>query len=148
MKHWDDSSWIGDESMTVLTGRREKISKHGRAGLCCFPWKVICAVVFVIFVLSSCETIPAPPPLQESGELTKVVIGYYYSGTRAEFDHTEIQYRYLSHIAHAFAWPDASGNLFIPEQIFDNDYQVSVSPLAWSHAMFVIANHKLGYLQE
>ncbi|MCL5093743.1 MAG: glycoside hydrolase family 15 protein [Patescibacteria group bacterium] len=27
---------------------------------------------------------------------------------------------------------------FIPEQIFDNDIQVSVSPLAWSHAMFII----------
>gem|GEM_PF-1330418 len=35
---------------------------------------------------------------------------------------------------------------FIPEQIFDNEIQVSVSPLLWSHAMFVIASGVLGYL--
>jgi len=35
---------------------------------------------------------------------------------------------------------------FIPEQIFDNDIQKSVSPLCWSHSMFVIASKELGYL--
>ncbi|KQC16062.1 MAG: glycoside hydrolase family 15 protein [Methanothrix sp.] len=35
---------------------------------------------------------------------------------------------------------------YIPEQIFDNDLQVSVSPLLWSHANFVIASRFLGYL--
>jgi len=35
---------------------------------------------------------------------------------------------------------------FIPEQIFENDIQVSVSPLLWSHAMFIIASDKLNYL--
>lgn len=34
----------------------------------------------------------------------------------------------------------------IPEQIFGNDIQESVSPLAWSHAMFVIASRELGYI--
>ena len=33
----------------------------------------------------------------------------------------------------------------IPEQIFDNGIQISVSPLLWSHAMFVIASSFLGY---
>ncbi|MHA1859740.1 MAG: glycoside hydrolase family 15 protein [Candidatus Asgardarchaeia archaeon] len=28
---------------------------------------------------------------------------------------------------------------YIPEQIFENEIQVSVSPLAWSHAMFLVA---------
>ena len=32
---------------------------------------------------------------------------------------------------------------YIPEQIFDNDIQVSVSPLAWSHVMFLIAGRFL-----
>ena len=32
---------------------------------------------------------------------------------------------------------------FIPEQIFDNTFQVSVSPLCWSHSMFVIATREL-----
>jgi GH15 family glucan-1,4-alpha-glucosidase len=31
-------------------------------------------------------------------------------------------------------------NEYIPEQVFDNDFQVSVKPLAWSHAMYVIAD--------
>lgn len=34
---------------------------------------------------------------------------------------------------------------FIPEQIFDNKIQKSVSPLCWSHAMFIIASRELGY---
>lgn len=37
---------------------------------------------------------------------------------------------------------------FIPEQIFNNNIQVSVSPLAWSHAMFVIATQKLGLISS
>ncbi|MFX1466050.1 MAG: glycoside hydrolase family 15 protein [Promethearchaeota archaeon] len=32
---------------------------------------------------------------------------------------------------------------YIPEQLFDNSFQVSVSPLAWSHAMFLLASHFL-----
>jgi len=34
-------------------------------------------------------------------------------------------------------------NKFIPEQIFENDIQISVSPLCWSHSMFVIASKEL-----
>ena len=41
---------------------------------------------------------------------------------------------------------DVKNKQFIPEQIFDNDIQVGVSPLCWSHAMFVIASKKLGYI--
>ena len=32
----------------------------------------------------------------------------------------------------------------IPEQIFENDIQVSVSPLLWSHTMFALASQQLG----
>jgi GH15 family glucan-1,4-alpha-glucosidase len=34
---------------------------------------------------------------------------------------------------------------YIPEQIFGNEAQVSIEPLAWSHTMFVIAADRLGY---
>ena len=34
---------------------------------------------------------------------------------------------------------------FIPEQIFE-DFRVGIYPLAWSHAMFIIASHYLNYL--
>ena len=37
-------------------------------------------------------------------------------------------------------------NNYIPEQIFDNDIQKSPSPLAWSHAMFVISSKYLGLI--
>ncbi len=36
-------------------------------------------------------------------------------------------------------------NGFIPEQIFDNDIQVSVSPLLWAHVMFIIASKELNF---
>ncbi len=39
---------------------------------------------------------------------------------------------------------DLDGKTHIPEQIFKNKAQVSVSPLCWSHSMFVIASRKLG----
>lgn len=35
----------------------------------------------------------------------------------------------------------------IPEQVFDNDIQKSVSPLCWSHSMFVMASKELGLLK-
>ena len=36
-------------------------------------------------------------------------------------------------------------NKYLPEQVFNNKIQSSVSPLCWSHSMFVIASKKLGY---
>ncbi|NBC83035.1 MAG: hypothetical protein GVY19_06595 [Bacteroidetes bacterium] len=40
---------------------------------------------------------------------------------------------------------DLKENL-IPEQIFNNDIQVSVKPLAWSHSMFLLATKELGLM--
>lgn len=37
-------------------------------------------------------------------------------------------------------------NNTIPEQIFENTIQVSVSPLLWSHVMFILASAELNYL--
>lgn len=34
---------------------------------------------------------------------------------------------------------------YIPEQIFDNNIQKSVSPLCWSHSMFILASKELGF---
>jgi GH15 family glucan-1,4-alpha-glucosidase len=45
-----------------------------------------------------------------------------------------------------YEWVLEKVGRFIPEQIFDNNLQVSVSPLCWSHAMFIIASRELGYL--
>jgi GH15 family glucan-1,4-alpha-glucosidase len=35
---------------------------------------------------------------------------------------------------------------FLPEQIFENDIQLSVSPLLWSHSMFIIASKELNFI--
>ncbi|MDY6934268.1 MAG: hypothetical protein SVZ03_08610 [Spirochaetota bacterium] len=37
-------------------------------------------------------------------------------------------------------------NEFIPEQIFDNDIQQSISPLCWSHSMFILASRELDFI--
>ena len=37
-------------------------------------------------------------------------------------------------------------NNYIPEQIFENEIQVYVSPLLWSHVMFIIASKELNYI--
>ena len=42
-----------------------------------------------------------------------------------------------------YTWVLDRVNGFIPEQIFENKIQVSVSPLCWSHSMFVIASKEL-----
>ena len=37
---------------------------------------------------------------------------------------------------------------YIPEQIFEDDIRHGVYPLAWSHAMFILASDRLGYLNN
>jgi GH15 family glucan-1,4-alpha-glucosidase len=44
-----------------------------------------------------------------------------------------------------YRWVLDRTDKFIPEQIFENNIQISVSPLCWSHAMFIIASRELGY---
>jgi chitinase len=60
-------------------------------------------------------TLPGEAPQTTEPRPAKTVIGYYPSWKRAEFDHTRIGYSFLTHIAHAFVWPDASGNLVVPK---------------------------------
>ncbi len=45
-----------------------------------------------------------------------------------------------------YNWVIRNVDIFIPEQIFSNDIQVSVRPLCWSHSMFIIASKELGYI--
>lgn len=72
------------------------------------------SLLFIAAVLlgASCQVsqVPAGPTRPN-----KVVMGYYRTSNRAKLDHTQITYEYLTHIAHAFAWPDASGNLVVPD---------------------------------
>ena len=65
----------------------------------------------VLLFAAGCQVSQVPP---EPTRPNKIVMGYYRTSNRAVLDHTQIAYEYLTHIAHAFAWPDASGNLVIP----------------------------------
>ena len=47
----------------------------------------------------------------------KVIMGYYPSWDKAAYGHTVIPFENLTHIAHAFAWPDAAGNLVVPADL-------------------------------
>ena len=46
-----------------------------------------------------------------------------------------------------YNWPLERAQEFLPEQIFENKLQVSVKPLCWSHAMFIIASKELGFIR-
>jgi GH18 family chitinase len=49
----------------------------------------------------------------------KVVIGYYPSWKRAEFDPAKIRWENLTHISHAFTKSDAEGNLAVqPDYVY------------------------------
>jgi chitinase len=69
------------------------------------------SLVLALLAASACEVsqVPSVP-----SRPTKTVIGYYRTSNRSVLDHTGIEYQYLTHIAHAFAWPDAAGNLVVP----------------------------------
>lgn len=77
-------------------------------------WILAARAASLACALASCVIMPVPPEPPEPSTPDKVVMGYYASWTRAELDHTEVAYEYLTHIAHAFAWPDPSGNLVVP----------------------------------
>lgn len=75
------------------------------------PLLAAVTVAMALLAAPACEVSHVPtPPARPS----KVVMGYYASWKQAEFDHTKIPYGFLTHIAHAFAWPDPSGNLVVP----------------------------------
>jgi chitinase len=69
------------------------------------------AFAAALLVSTACQVSQVP---EEPSRPTKVVMGYFQSWSKAQFDHTQVAYRYLTHIANAFAWPDPSGNLVVP----------------------------------
>lgn len=87
---------------------------RGRA----FPHPALAGAVLAAALLgtASCEIAHLPP---SPSKPNRIVMGYYASWKAAGFDRTKIAYRYLTHIAHAFAWPDSAGNLVVPPGFLD-----------------------------
>ena len=83
------------------------------------------AVLALLAASAACAFLPVPPRAGE-GDVpgadaaaspsapAKVVLGYYAYWTRPRFDQAMIDFGGLTHLAHAFAWPDAAGNLVLP----------------------------------
>jgi chitinase len=71
------------------------------------------ALALAAFLVASiaCEVAQVPVgPVKPN----KVVLGYYRTVNKAAYPASAIDFAYLTHIAHAFAWPDSSGNLVVP----------------------------------
>lgn len=98
--------------------------------------------VFAVFIFVYCLC-AVKQPQQTEESLSKVVMGYYASWERENFDHTKIDYKHLTHLAHAFTMPDSEGNLIIhedypyPELIASahrNDIKVIMSVGGWGRS--------------
>lgn len=66
----------------------------------------------VLSISAACEVKSTITP--ETMRPEKVVIGYYPAWVKDVFTHLDVNYQYLTHIAHAFAWPEADGDLYLP----------------------------------
>jgi chitinase len=75
------------------------------------------ALLALAAVFAACS-VSAPPDTSPTRP-NKVIMGYYPSWEKGTYGHAEIPFEYLTHIAHAFAWPDASGNLVVPADLLD-----------------------------
>jgi chitinase len=45
------------------------------------------------------------------------IVGYYMSWTRTTYSHLKVDYKNVTHLVHAFIWPNADGSLEIPKTI-------------------------------
>lgn len=70
------------------------------------------ALPVLALALAACSA--SVPPDTSPSRPNKVVMGYYPSWVKGTYGHAQIPFGYLTHIVHAFAWPDASGNLVAP----------------------------------
>lgn len=57
-------------------------------------------LMLLFFCFWTCKTVPAPK-----------VVGYYTAWQRAAFPAEKVAFKHLTHIAHAFIWPNADGSL-------------------------------------
>jgi GH15 family glucan-1,4-alpha-glucosidase len=68
------------------------------------------------------------------------LLNFWMSVALFKLDHKEKALKYFYKVL------DDLESSFIPEQIFNNEYQKAVSPLCWSHAMFLLAADELGVI--
>lgn len=103
---------------------------------------IIPAVILLAFIFILGAGPAAPAQAAPASGLSKVVIGYYPSGARADFGHLKIDYSAVTHIGHAFTWPDSEGNLVIPDDYLypelvltahDNQVKMIMSVGGWGN---------------
>jgi len=73
----------------------------------------------------------------------KIVVGYYPSWIKSTLPASKIQFYNLTHINHAFAWPDADGHIkkssdliypVLNQLAHENDVKIIISLGGWGHA--------------
>jgi len=67
------------------------------------------------------------------------LLNFWASICLSKNDYKEEAFKYYN-------WVIDSVENYIPEQIFQNNFQKSISPLAWSHSMFIIASSELNLI--
>lgn len=77
--------------------------------------RMIFAGLLLLFGAGAGRAADIPPGQVSAAAGEGFVAGYFASWKRDVVDHTMIAYVHLTHIAHAFAWPDGEGNLVLPE---------------------------------
>jgi len=75
-------------------------------------WINLGSLLIAILTVWGCSEIQQYPAETAT---PKIRMGYYASWKKTEFDHTKVQYKYLTHLAHAFTKPDSEGNLIIDD---------------------------------
>lgn len=90
-------------------------------------------ILFAFFVLSITGLF-SQFGLKENTEERKLVVGYYPFYNKIFYSHTDIKYKNLTHICHAFIKPDSSGNLivddnFIYPELIDEAHKSKVKVL-------------------
>lgn len=89
------------------------------------------ALILVLIILTSVSVMADP-----------IIVGYYQSWSRKEYSHEDVPYKNLTHIAHAFIWPDENGALVIPDEYIQpelvesarqNGVKIVVSLGGWGH---------------
>jgi len=87
------------------------------------------AIAAAFFISTACsqavsqqigrEFVPKDKAAQSSVSLSKVVMGYYPGWKKSEFSFALIDFKNLTHLAHAFTRPDSDGNLVVdPDYVY------------------------------
>lgn len=66
------------------------------------------------WLLAACAALALQHAAAQTSALSRVVQGYYPAWTQAKFPPEQIDVASLTHVSHAFVWPDKNGGVHVP----------------------------------